>query len=79
MGLEEVARVCADSAETIHATAQEFSTAPSTGLGPQIDALVKRNHAATLARLQGAEETLCAAAADATVQHLEEGAGPTSG
>ncbi|BBZ85294.1 hypothetical protein MABM_52100 (plasmid) [Mycobacteroides abscessus] len=37
MGCEEVARVCADSAETIHAIASEFGTAPPTGLGADID------------------------------------------
>ncbi|RIR19281.1 hypothetical protein D2E28_23580 [Mycobacteroides abscessus] len=79
MGCEEVARVCADSAETIHAIASEFGTAPPTGLGADIDALVRRNHAVTFARLDAAEATLCEVAADATAQHFERGADPDPG
>lgn len=76
MGTEDVARICADSAETIHTTAQQFSNPPSSGLGPEIDALVRRNHAATTARLDAAEATLCEMAAEAMVQHLEGNGGP---
>ncbi|MBN7374158.1 hypothetical protein [Mycobacteroides abscessus] len=76
MGLEEVARVCADGAETIHAVADEFATAPRSGLGLQIDALLRRNHAATAARLLDAEATLCEVSAEATARCFEKGAGP---
>lgn len=76
MGLEEVARVCADSAETVHAVVAEFATAPSSGLGPQIDALLRRNHATTAERLLDAEATLCEVAAEATARCFEKGADP---
>ncbi|MFA4085247.1 hypothetical protein ONA92_26495 [Mycobacteroides salmoniphilum] len=74
MSIHAAAKACADGAETALRLAQQFaqSPPPTSSLGAEIDAAVRRNLESTTNRLQGAALTLAEVAAEATAQIFEQ-------